>query len=375
MALSQKHSGKILVPWFNSYEWRYVYSLIYSQNSTKSDKEKAVEILQIWKVRMPILFAGLEGTLIILNAMLYDDSKFTRAELSSFYALAIMRFLNLCAASSDQQGTLFRVAKKRKLPDWLVSIRHDLAHSQKEVLEKLLQGNKLAIRKAIDIIVENDYLLVGIGDDIQKIPHFHIEEWESLIQYVDNHDMLMELIKKINYVCTNNEDLSAQKGYSYWLKEILIGLNTKTDEYMFELSDCEIYTLKLQPPNENFMTQLKEFVNEALETPHPYLKNYFTCLTALCSYNQSFAEDLQNLLEEYFNAHTTLTSTYVPITLEDVKQVLGTNTFEEINPILEHPLPTRRKRWSKIEDINNYEGCPLGVLHCQNRDRNPAIKF
>lgn len=74
-----------------SHEWKYVYSLIYSETSTDSDKKKALQILQIWKIRMPILFAGLEGTLIILNAMLYDETISTKDQLSSFYALAIMR--------------------------------------------------------------------------------------------------------------------------------------------------------------------------------------------------------------------------------------------------------------------------------------------
>ncbi|KRT82508.1 hypothetical protein AMK59_4449 [Oryctes borbonicus] len=306
---------------------------------------------------MPILFAGLEGTLIILNAMLYDKNKFTKEQLSSFYALAIMRFLNLCAANSDQQGTFFRIAKERNLPDWLVSIRHDLAHSQKcssffmlqkgieycfewlkheywelqdreiidftiseavtesieenihlyceyvnskisgeklsssvismlknlnsskyltpkEVLEKILQGNKLAIEKAVDVIVENNYFLAGITDDTEKIPNSHISEWESLIQYIQNHDMLMKLIKKLNCTCADSEDFSAQRLYSFWMKEILTGLITKTNEYQHSKFVCNDQTIKLQQPNESFLTQLKEFVDEALENPHPYLKNY-----------------------------------------------------------------------------------------------------
>lgn len=40
---------------------------------------------------MPILFAGLEGTLTILSAMLYDENDFTKEQLAMFYALAIMR--------------------------------------------------------------------------------------------------------------------------------------------------------------------------------------------------------------------------------------------------------------------------------------------
>lgn len=41
------------------------------------------------------------------------------------------RFLNLCAANNKRQGTFYETARKHNLPDWLIDIRHDLAHHQK----------------------------------------------------------------------------------------------------------------------------------------------------------------------------------------------------------------------------------------------------
>lgn len=41
------------------------------------------------------------------------------------------RFLNLCAANSKKQGTFYETARKHNLPDWLIDIRHDLAHDQR----------------------------------------------------------------------------------------------------------------------------------------------------------------------------------------------------------------------------------------------------
>lgn len=38
------------------------------------------------------------------------------------------RFLNLCGATNERQGTFYRTAKKNNIPDWLIDMRHELAH-------------------------------------------------------------------------------------------------------------------------------------------------------------------------------------------------------------------------------------------------------
>lgn len=39
--------------------------------------------------------------------------------------------MNLCAANNKKQGTFYETARRNNLPDWLINIRHDLAHDQK----------------------------------------------------------------------------------------------------------------------------------------------------------------------------------------------------------------------------------------------------
>ncbi|XP_030747582.1 uncharacterized protein LOC115876048 [Sitophilus oryzae] len=126
MSLSQKHSGLILVPWFNKMEWDHVYNLVYSENKAK--QSEALNILKMWKARTPILPAGVEGTLIILEALLIDDQLLTYEQFTKLYSVALMRFLNLSAANSDKQGTFSRTSSKNELPKWLVNLRHDIAH-------------------------------------------------------------------------------------------------------------------------------------------------------------------------------------------------------------------------------------------------------
>lgn len=51
----------------------------------------------------------------------------------------VFRFLNLCAANNKKQGTFYETARKNNLPDWLINIRHDLAHDQKVPSKFMLQ--------------------------------------------------------------------------------------------------------------------------------------------------------------------------------------------------------------------------------------------
>ncbi|XP_076257070.1 uncharacterized protein LOC143194281 [Rhynchophorus ferrugineus] len=126
MSLSQKHPGLILTPWFNTAEWLHVYSLAYSDNLEK--QQKALEILKIWKTRTPILPAGVEGTLILLELLLTEEGNLTQEQLAQLYAVGLMRFLNLSAANSDKQGSFMKTSAKHEVPKWLINLRHDIAH-------------------------------------------------------------------------------------------------------------------------------------------------------------------------------------------------------------------------------------------------------
>ncbi|CAH0546838.1 unnamed protein product [Brassicogethes aeneus] len=129
MSLSQKYSGKVLVPWFNSAEWHYVYSLVNSNK--KENLVEALQLLHIWKIRTPLLSAGIEGTLILLDALGTDLEQLTEEQIKQIYALSLMRFLNVCATNNDKQGKFTKTMADSDLPKWLINIRHDVAHNHK----------------------------------------------------------------------------------------------------------------------------------------------------------------------------------------------------------------------------------------------------
>uniref|UniRef100_A0A1Y1MZE2 Uncharacterized protein n=1 Tax=Photinus pyralis TaxID=7054 RepID=A0A1Y1MZE2_PHOPY len=124
MALSQQYVGLMLVPWFNREEWDHVYDLLYEHK----DLRGAQSLLKIWKQRTPKLPSAVECTLIIVDAYLFKDSS-SEDRTRLLYSASIMRFLNLCCSQEDKQGTFTQKAKSHNFPEWIVNMRHDIAHS------------------------------------------------------------------------------------------------------------------------------------------------------------------------------------------------------------------------------------------------------
>ncbi|KAJ8924705.1 hypothetical protein NQ315_000856 [Exocentrus adspersus] len=127
MSLSQKHFGRVFVPWFNSAEWKQVYKKLCLQS--EENYAEVLNVLKIWKYRTPLLSAGVEGTLILLEALLTQKDNLSEQQLTKIYSISIMRFLNLCATNNEKQGTFYKTAIQNELPKWLINIRHDIAHN------------------------------------------------------------------------------------------------------------------------------------------------------------------------------------------------------------------------------------------------------
>ncbi|KAF2902582.1 hypothetical protein ILUMI_03608, partial [Ignelater luminosus] len=126
--MAENHPGRIVVPWFNTNEWKYVFDSIFKEPTTHISKLRALELLRMWKIRTPKLASGVEGTLIILDAILQDKKHTSEEMLRILYGTAITRFLNLCVASGDDQDTFYRTAIQNNLPDWFIDLRHEIAH-------------------------------------------------------------------------------------------------------------------------------------------------------------------------------------------------------------------------------------------------------
>ncbi|CAH0687837.1 unnamed protein product [Spodoptera exigua] len=130
-----------VVPWFNSEEWHGVYDDLADPSS---NKEKLLECLLVWKARCPSLPSGIESTLSLLQVYNEDnknhDYESSDQLLRLAYSSAIMRFVNHMLDTETVKGaSLYQAARTLGVPDWVVDLRHDTAHSNTLPPLKLLR--------------------------------------------------------------------------------------------------------------------------------------------------------------------------------------------------------------------------------------------
>ncbi|XP_023247111.1 uncharacterized protein LOC106645161, partial [Copidosoma floridanum] len=133
-----KREDRIHVPWSSAEEWLQVYKQIYSGDLT--EQNKAYETLLVWKARITKLPVGIECTLNLLQVCLRDREWTPKIytgkipvsyenDLRMLYSTVIMKFLNYVSnIANNKQTSLFVVAKQMNIPDWIVDLRHDVAH-------------------------------------------------------------------------------------------------------------------------------------------------------------------------------------------------------------------------------------------------------
>ncbi|XP_056637911.1 uncharacterized protein LOC130445987 [Diorhabda sublineata] len=207
MAFSQKHTGKVFVPWFNTSEWQGVYSCVIS--NLEEDKRKALDILKIWKLRTPLLSAGVTGTLILLETLLSNIDGLTELQIVQIYSISLLRFLNICAANNDKQGTFNKTVLRNDLPKWLIDIRHDIAHSNKLPSKTMLE---LALNYSFEWLIEKYWKIQNdtISDYFVSSETKSAKVVDTLNTYIGlslnihmNADMKEyeeALMKKVNYL-------------------------------------------------------------------------------------------------------------------------------------------------------------------------------
>ncbi|CAG9839514.1 unnamed protein product [Diabrotica balteata] len=212
MAYSQKHSGRILVPYFNKAEWEYVARCLICKSNHKLIK--ALGIIQIWKQRTPKLPAGIEGTLIILEAMLMDESNIPENLLVRERAGALTTFLNV-AVHNDKQGSFNKIVSK-SFSKWVIDMRHDFCHGMNETSN---DNVKVALNLCFEWILDEywkkannlkDYTLEDIAEtNIIDCLNMYIKLTLDIYEGVTMGEEFERLMNKANYLAKryNSETL------------------------------------------------------------------------------------------------------------------------------------------------------------------------
>ncbi|XP_047506651.1 uncharacterized protein LOC125050692 [Pieris napi] len=139
-----------IVPWFSTKEWLKVYNSLYCTTSD-NDYPNALKWLLIWKARCPSLPSGIESTLSLLDVYVQDTNAVDKTDdqlIRLAYSSAIMRFVNHMFDSDAAKGkSLYRIAETRGVPDWIVDLRHETAHSNNlPSLELLREATSICLQ-------------------------------------------------------------------------------------------------------------------------------------------------------------------------------------------------------------------------------------
>ena len=147
---------KKLVPWSNWSEWRYVKSLLYSDDVKR--QWDGVHIVKAWKCRASDVPVAIESTALFTELIIkidkvrnergLQDADSRVFELHYAAALAIIRMVN-GMIDVEQKGEYSRsvnsIAREINLPRYVVDLRHRCTHSDMPSFERVyeaIQGGK-----------------------------------------------------------------------------------------------------------------------------------------------------------------------------------------------------------------------------------------
>ncbi|CAL8108929.1 unnamed protein product [Orchesella dallaii] len=129
----------IIVPWASRAEWEAACCQFHEESYNE-----VVTRIGIWQKRVPTLPVGVEASLFLLEALMYDEKFlnpaisakgfYTEDQSRSLYSLAIIRYMNHVSQLATQTlgETSSRPARELAAivdaPEWLVSLRNEVSH-------------------------------------------------------------------------------------------------------------------------------------------------------------------------------------------------------------------------------------------------------
>lgn len=109
----------------------------------------------------------------------------------------------MCGATNERQGTFYRTAKKNGIPDWVIDLRHEIAHDQtipsKAMLEKGLKTCFDWLKREYwepEFEKESKRHYLMSSDEIRSAFRLHCEL--LVIRFMHNGDVDFEGLKDIN---------------------------------------------------------------------------------------------------------------------------------------------------------------------------------
>ncbi len=138
-------TGIRMAPWLHPAEFVQVASQILG--GTKKGWKRARDTIKLWRHREHRLPVGAEVSLYLIQVCLDSDSDNTLGN-DLARSGALLRFLNLVSQMGERTYGMTKFhesAAALGIPDWMVSLRHEVAHGKMPGGDLLQDGVKFAI--------------------------------------------------------------------------------------------------------------------------------------------------------------------------------------------------------------------------------------
>ncbi|GLH13656.1 Uncharacterized protein GBIM_18184 [Gryllus bimaculatus] len=288
---------RIQVPWMFLSEWQKVRDDVYSNDIDL--QRRSYEKMLLWKARQSRLPAGVECTLELIRVRIIDQEvtqqmangpspMYAEHDMQLMCSAAVMRFLNHVSNVAKAVGdTMYSMASKLNIPNWLVLLRHDSAHSTNLPSLEVL---RMAVNFALEWLNENYWKDIAIAPElvVSNTEHFsdkRVEEYLDVWQAVKMLLVMQLLHKKIE---SHTKESDIWKENTGMLKNIIKRVRDKLFQAIKADHSKLEKLLALILESESFIPPVKFLIDGNQEE----LTNE-TILHWLCQFWQDFLIPLQ----------------------------------------------------------------------------------
>ena len=230
-----------VIAWVNDQEWFQIYNQIFY--GSNEEKKHALEVLKVWRLRFsnktPV---AIETTCTLLEAYLFDQN-IVKSLRQQFMSAAILQFVSLVAEQNRVQHGI-RLGDNLSLPEWLIDIRHQIAHGpfpSLTVLEK-------AVTFCLEWLKVNHWDQQAEVNPYCNIPYMDLNNEKHKAYSLDNQIFCIltnfQNMKKINHdfsIGNNMTELKTICKSSFAIQRLCVGfvLNSHFQFNYEEINKCE----------------------------------------------------------------------------------------------------------------------------------------
>jgi hypothetical protein len=179
------------LPWRSWAEWKSVYTTL------RSDPQAAIEVMRVWQLRksLPVRVELTLNILVLRQDQGLDTAALTETGRAAF-GLCVLRGVNLLTGLEQKAKnamSIMGLAKEIGLPEYLVDLRHNVAHGSMPAAELLQTAVEALWTWLLDNYWDEQYnQLQGRLRELEE----RLESYSQKAKNLKSHELLYEYLAK-----------------------------------------------------------------------------------------------------------------------------------------------------------------------------------